>query len=97
MVDVVYADDTSSAPVLQWKCCGVSGYADWHEALQEKVVPDRCCQEHYQECGRNATNQFWTQVRGAVRLMIFGRFLSYFIQHFPFHDLNSWEVYDVHS
>ncbi|XP_048869298.1 tetraspanin-9-like isoform X1 [Brienomyrus brachyistius] len=45
----------------EWKCCGVTGYADWHEALQEKVVPDRCCQEHYQECGRNATNQFWTQ------------------------------------
>ncbi|MFT7817017.1 tetraspanin-9-like isoform X1 [Arapaima gigas] len=45
----------------EWKCCGVTGYTDWHEALKEKVVPDRCCQEHYQECGRNATNQFWNQ------------------------------------
>ncbi|XP_035381393.1 tetraspanin-9 isoform X2 [Electrophorus electricus] len=43
----------------EWQCCGVSGYTDWHEAFKEKVVPDRCCQEHYQECGRNATNEFW--------------------------------------
>ena len=50
--------------VLQWKCCGVVGYTDWHEALKEKVVPDRCCQEHYQECGRNSTNMFWTRVSG---------------------------------
>ncbi|XP_028813428.1 tetraspanin-9-like [Denticeps clupeoides] len=45
----------------EWKCCGVSGYTDWYEALKEKMVPDRCCQEHYQECGRNATNMFWNQ------------------------------------
>ncbi|XP_073706962.1 tetraspanin-9 [Garra rufa] len=45
----------------EWKCCGVTGYTDWHEALKEKVVPDRCCQEHYQECGRNSTNMFWTR------------------------------------
>uniref|UniRef100_A0A8C7MWQ8 Tetraspanin-9 n=2 Tax=Oncorhynchus kisutch TaxID=8019 RepID=A0A8C7MWQ8_ONCKI len=45
----------------EWKCCGVVGYTDWHEALKEKVVPDRCCQEHYQECGRNSTNMFWTR------------------------------------
>ncbi|KAL4625092.1 tetraspanin-9 isoform X1 [Arapaima gigas] len=45
----------------EWKCCGVTGYTDWHEALQERVVPDRCCQEHYRDCGRNATNMFWTQ------------------------------------
>ncbi|XP_036440872.1 tetraspanin-9 isoform X1 [Colossoma macropomum] len=43
----------------EWKCCGVTGYTDWHEALKEKVVPDRCCQEHYQDCGRNVTNEFW--------------------------------------
>ncbi|XP_061085337.1 tetraspanin-9 isoform X2 [Conger conger] len=45
----------------EWKCCGVTGYTDWHEALKEKVVPDRCCQEHYKECGRNSTNMFWTR------------------------------------
>ncbi|CAB1322947.1 unnamed protein product [Coregonus sp. 'balchen'] len=45
----------------EWKCCGVVGYTDWHEALKEKMVPDRCCQEHYQECGRNSTNMFWTR------------------------------------
>ncbi|KAI4886727.1 hypothetical protein NFI96_014784 [Prochilodus magdalenae] len=45
----------------EWKCCGVTGYTDWHEALKEKVVPDRCCQEHYQDCGRNVTNEFWNQ------------------------------------
>ncbi|RXN01810.1 Tetraspanin-9 [Acipenser ruthenus] len=43
----------------EWKCCGVTGYADWYEALKETAVPDRCCQEHYQDCGRNSTNLFW--------------------------------------
>ncbi|KAM8750668.1 tetraspanin-9 isoform X1 [Pagrus major] len=45
----------------EWKCCGVIAYTDWHEALKEKVVPDRCCQEHYQNCGRNSTNMFWNR------------------------------------
>ncbi|XP_038833763.1 tetraspanin-9 isoform X3 [Salvelinus namaycush] len=45
----------------EWHCCGVNGYTDWHTALQEKVVPDHCCQNIYQDCGRNATNQFWTR------------------------------------
>uniref|UniRef100_A0A3P9QAI9 Tetraspanin n=1 Tax=Poecilia reticulata TaxID=8081 RepID=A0A3P9QAI9_POERE len=45
----------------EWKCCGVVAYTDWHEALKEKVVPDRCCQEHYQNCGRNSTNMFWSR------------------------------------
>ncbi|XP_048862536.1 tetraspanin-9 isoform X1 [Brienomyrus brachyistius] len=45
----------------EWKCCGVTGYTDWHEALQERMVPDRCCQEHYKECGRNVTNMFWNR------------------------------------
>ncbi|XP_024228545.2 tetraspanin-9 isoform X2 [Oncorhynchus tshawytscha] len=45
----------------EWQCCGVNVYTDWHTALQEKVVPDHCCQNIYQDCGRNATNQFWTQ------------------------------------
>ncbi|KAK1169190.1 tetraspanin-9 isoform X1 [Acipenser oxyrinchus oxyrinchus] len=42
----------------EWKCCGVTGYADWCR-LKETVVPDRCCQKHYQDCGRNSTNLFW--------------------------------------
>ncbi|XP_071361132.1 tetraspanin-9 isoform X1 [Trachinotus anak] len=45
----------------EWKCCGVIAFTDWHEALKEKVVPDRCCQEHYQNCGRNSTNMFWNR------------------------------------
>ncbi|KAG5845232.1 hypothetical protein ANANG_G00136620 [Anguilla anguilla] len=45
----------------EWKCCGVTGFSDWHDALRERVVPDRCCQEHSQGCGRNATSMFWTQ------------------------------------
>uniref|UniRef100_A0A8C1LBI1 Tetraspanin n=2 Tax=Cyprinus carpio TaxID=7962 RepID=A0A8C1LBI1_CYPCA len=45
----------------EWQCCGVTGHTDWHDALQEKTVPDKCCQEHYRECGRNATNVFWSQ------------------------------------
>ncbi|KAK5867757.1 hypothetical protein PBY51_012221 [Eleginops maclovinus] len=45
----------------EWKCCGVIAYSDWHEALKEKVVPDRCCQEHYQNCGQNSTNMFWNR------------------------------------
>ncbi|XP_051544065.1 tetraspanin-9-like isoform X1 [Myxocyprinus asiaticus] len=45
----------------EWQCCGVTGHTDWHDALQEKAVPDKCCQEHYRECGRNATNVFWSQ------------------------------------
>lgn len=45
----------------EWRCCGVVNYVDWHSALQEKVVPDHCCQEVYQGCGRNASNTFWTR------------------------------------
>ncbi|KAG7275945.1 hypothetical protein CRUP_037236 [Coryphaenoides rupestris] len=51
--------NTDNTPT--WKCCGVTAYTDWHDALKEKVVPDRCCQEHYQECGRNSTNMFWSR------------------------------------
>ncbi|XP_028666030.2 tetraspanin-9-like isoform X1 [Erpetoichthys calabaricus] len=43
----------------EWKCCGVTDYSDWYDALKEQVVPDRCCQEHYQDCGRNSTSLFW--------------------------------------
>ncbi|KAI5093968.1 tetraspanin-9 isoform X1 [Silurus meridionalis] len=45
----------------EWQCCGVIGHTDWHDALPDKTVPDRCCQEHYKECGRNASNIFWSQ------------------------------------
>ncbi|XP_056906944.1 tetraspanin-9 isoform X3 [Takifugu flavidus] len=45
----------------EWKCCGVIASTDWYEALKEQVVPDRCCQEHYQNCGRNITNMFWNR------------------------------------
>ncbi|KAB5541998.1 hypothetical protein PHYPO_G00086370 [Pangasianodon hypophthalmus] len=45
----------------EWQCCGVTGHTDWHDALPDKTVPDRCCQEHYKECGRNASNVFWSQ------------------------------------
>lgn len=45
----------------EWQCCGVTGHTDWHDALPDKTVPDRCCQEHYSECGRNASNVFWSR------------------------------------
>ncbi|KAL7882527.1 hypothetical protein SRHO_G00001850 [Serrasalmus rhombeus] len=45
----------------EWQCCGVTGHTDWHDALPDKTVPDRCCQEHYKECGRNASNVFWSR------------------------------------
>ncbi|KAM9467534.1 tetraspanin-9 isoform 2-T3 [Clarias gariepinus] len=45
----------------EWQCCGVTGHTDWHDALPDKTVPDRCCQEHYKECGRNSSNVFWSQ------------------------------------
>ncbi|XP_060759680.1 tetraspanin-9 isoform X2 [Neoarius graeffei] len=45
----------------EWQCCGVTGHTDWHDALPDKTVPDRCCQEHYKECGRNTSNIFWSQ------------------------------------
>ncbi|KAG9335199.1 hypothetical protein JZ751_005551 [Albula glossodonta] len=44
----------------EWKCCGVTGYTDWHEALKEKVVPDRCCQEHYKEAAMRRWRSGWT-------------------------------------
>ncbi|XP_028809968.1 tetraspanin-9-like [Denticeps clupeoides] len=45
----------------EWECCGVIGYTDWHDALQEKRVPDLCCQQHYKECGRNSSSSLWAQ------------------------------------
>ncbi|XP_054855088.1 tetraspanin-9 isoform X1 [Eublepharis macularius] len=37
-------------------CCGVISYTDWYEVLGENTVPDRCCMENSQDCGRNSTN-----------------------------------------
>lgn len=45
----------------EWRCCGVMSHNDWYAALHDNVVPDRCCQQFYQGCGRNASNVFWTR------------------------------------
>ncbi|KAI3366634.1 hypothetical protein L3Q82_009319 [Scortum barcoo] len=45
----------------EWRCCGVMNHNDWYAALHENVVPDPCCQQFYQDCGRNASNTFWTR------------------------------------
>nr|XP_060634057.1 tetraspanin-9 isoform X1 [Anolis sagrei ordinatus] len=37
-------------------CCGVTDYKDWYPVLGENIVPDRCCMENSQDCGRNSTN-----------------------------------------
>uniref|UniRef100_A0A2D4IRQ0 Tetraspanin-9 n=4 Tax=Micrurus TaxID=8634 RepID=A0A2D4IRQ0_MICLE len=37
-------------------CCGVTDYRDWYPVLGDNVVPDRCCMEHSQDCGRNSNN-----------------------------------------
>jgi len=63
----------------QWKCCGVIAYTDWHEALQEKVVPDRCCQEHYQNCGHNSTNMFWNRVSSQAVIYSYSFFVWFML------------------
>ncbi|KAF6122371.1 tetraspanin 9 [Phyllostomus discolor] len=40
-------------------CCGVSDYTDWYPVLGENTVPDRCCMENSQGCGRNSTTPVW--------------------------------------
>ncbi|XP_061438563.1 tetraspanin-9 isoform X1 [Rhineura floridana] len=37
-------------------CCGVTDYKDWYPVLGDNTVPDRCCIENSQDCGRNSTN-----------------------------------------
>ncbi|XP_042323656.1 tetraspanin-9 isoform X4 [Sceloporus undulatus] len=37
-------------------CCGVTDYTDWYSVLGNNIVPDRCCMENSQDCGRNSTN-----------------------------------------
>uniref|UniRef100_A0A8C0GAF8 Uncharacterized protein n=1 Tax=Chelonoidis abingdonii TaxID=106734 RepID=A0A8C0GAF8_CHEAB len=39
-------------------CCGVTDYTDWFPVLGTNVVPDRCCMENSQDCGRNSTDLF---------------------------------------
>lgn len=85
----------------QWKCCGVIAYTDWHDALREKVVPDRCCQEHYQNCGRNSTNMFWNRVSSQWRkgkpALLYNN-INYMFVHFSkrFNTfLNKWITYRV--
>uniref|UniRef100_A0A3Q1BN76 Tetraspanin n=1 Tax=Amphiprion ocellaris TaxID=80972 RepID=A0A3Q1BN76_AMPOC len=46
----------------EWRCCGVMNHNDWYVALHENVVPDRCCQQVFPGCGRNASNAFWTRL-----------------------------------
>uniref|UniRef100_A0A3B5M4N9 Uncharacterized protein n=1 Tax=Xiphophorus couchianus TaxID=32473 RepID=A0A3B5M4N9_9TELE len=41
-------------------CCGVTKPDDWSSIMQENVVPDSCCQQLHLNCGRNASNAFWT-------------------------------------
>ncbi|XP_015985598.1 tetraspanin-9 isoform X1 [Rousettus aegyptiacus] len=40
-------------------CCGVTDYTDWYPVLGEDTVPDRCCMENSQGCGRNTTTPLW--------------------------------------
>ncbi|XP_030816841.1 tetraspanin-9 isoform X4 [Camarhynchus parvulus] len=43
----------------EMKCCGVNDYTDWYPVLGENIVPDRCCMENSQDCGRNSTESLW--------------------------------------
>lgn len=45
------------------KCCGVNDFTDWYPVLGENTVPDRCCTENSQDCGRNSTELVWKTVR----------------------------------
>lgn len=50
-------------PCPQMRCCGVTDYTDWYPVLGENMVPDRCCMENSQGCGRNSTTPLWRTVR----------------------------------
>ncbi|NXX81423.1 TSN9 protein, partial [Urocolius indicus] len=43
----------------EMKCCGVNDFTDWYPVLGENTVPDRCCTENSQDCGRNSTELVW--------------------------------------
>ena len=47
----------------QMRCCGVTDYTDWYPVLGENTVPDRCCMENSQGCGRNSSAPVWRTVR----------------------------------
>lgn len=53
----------SLPPSPQMRCCGVTDYTDWYPVLGENIVPDRCCMENSQGCGRNTTTPLWRTVR----------------------------------
>lgn len=55
------SDPVRSRP--QMRCCGVTDYTDWYPVLGENTVPDRCCMENSQGCGRNSTTPLWRTVR----------------------------------
>ncbi|XP_012729282.1 tetraspanin-9 [Fundulus heteroclitus] len=52
--------DAWTAIQREWKCCGVTRPDDWSRVMPENVVPDSCCQQVRPNCGRNASNTFWT-------------------------------------
>ncbi|XP_068418259.1 tetraspanin-9 isoform X5 [Eschrichtius robustus] len=43
----------------EMRCCGVTDYTDWYPVLGENTVPDRCCMENSQGCGRNSSAPVW--------------------------------------
>ncbi|XP_020857205.1 tetraspanin-9 isoform X1 [Phascolarctos cinereus] len=43
----------------EMRCCGVTDFTDWFPVLGENTVPDRCCMENSQDCGRNSTTLVW--------------------------------------
>ncbi|TEA12640.1 hypothetical protein DBR06_SOUSAS15810033, partial [Sousa chinensis] len=64
----------------EMRCCGVTDYTDWYPVLGENTVPDRCCMENSQGCGRNSSAPVWRTVRlhptppqGSVRWTAWGR------------------------
>uniref|UniRef100_A0A8C0G9F1 Tetraspanin n=1 Tax=Chelonoidis abingdonii TaxID=106734 RepID=A0A8C0G9F1_CHEAB len=56
----VYMDKVNENNIIQEEmhCCGVTDYTDWFPVLGTNVVPDRCCMENSQDCGRNSTDLF---------------------------------------
>nr|XP_058937375.1 tetraspanin-9 isoform X2 [Kogia breviceps] len=48
----------------EMRCCGVTDYTDWYPVLGENTVPDRCCMENSQGCGRNSSAPVWRTILG---------------------------------
>uniref|UniRef100_A0A3Q1G3F6 Tetraspanin 9b n=1 Tax=Acanthochromis polyacanthus TaxID=80966 RepID=A0A3Q1G3F6_9TELE len=74
----------------EWRCCGVMNHNDWYVALHENVVPDRCCQQVFPGCGRNASNAFWTRLT-MILLFIFGHRMPFFLSIFD--DILNYDVF----